>query len=154
LKHVLSVFLSAFASVLRIVPKNVFRVRRTAVLAIFSVATLPLAAHAQTSEWTWMDGSTTQGSIAGVYGTLGTAEAGNTPGSRSSSVTWTGQDGTFWLFGGVGTDANNAIGILNGWESGVGCGWSCCWQWRLPERGCSRPVAAEYPPSQRLRMPR
>ena len=49
----------------------------------------------------------------GVYGTLGTAAAGNTPGSRESTVTWTNQDGTLWLFGGNGSDANNVTGFLN-----------------------------------------
>jgi LysM repeat protein len=66
-----------------------------------------------TTEWAWMSGSSKQGSIAGVYGTLGSAAAGNTPGSRASTVTWTGQDGTLWLFGGTGSDANNVSGMLN-----------------------------------------
>jgi N-acetylneuraminic acid mutarotase len=75
-----------------------------------------------TTEWAWMSGSNTlppscpSGGICnwpGVYGTLGTAAAGNTPGSRASTVTWTNQDGTLWLFGGNGSDANNAPGFLN-----------------------------------------
>ncbi len=75
-----------------------------------------------TTEWAWMSGSNTlpnscpAGGICnwpGVYGTLGTAAAGNTPGSRASIVTWTNQDGTLWLFGGNGSDANNVPGILN-----------------------------------------
>ena len=75
-----------------------------------------------TTEWAWMSGSNTlpnscpAGGICnwpGVYGTLGTAAAGNTPGSRASIVTWTDQDGTLRLFGGNGSDANNVAGILN-----------------------------------------
>ncbi len=75
-----------------------------------------------TTEWAWMSGSNTlpdgcpAGGICnwpGVYGTLGTAAAGNTPGSRAATVTWTNQDGTLWLFGGNGSDANNVSGILN-----------------------------------------
>jgi N-acetylneuraminic acid mutarotase len=71
-----------------------------------------------TTEWAWMSGgnSCQVGSICnwpGVYGTLGTAAAGNTPGSRASTVTWTNQDGTLWLFGGNGSDANNVPGFLN-----------------------------------------
>jgi N-acetylneuraminic acid mutarotase len=75
-----------------------------------------------TTEWAWMSGSNTLpnscpgGGICnwpGVYGTLGTAAAGNTPGSRASTVTWTNQDGTLWLFGGNGSDANNVPGFLN-----------------------------------------
>jgi N-acetylneuraminic acid mutarotase len=75
-----------------------------------------------TAEWAWMSGSNSlppscaAGGICnwpGVYGTLGTAAAGNTPGSRASTVTWTNQDGTLWLFGGNGSDANNVGGFLN-----------------------------------------
>jgi N-acetylneuraminic acid mutarotase len=75
-----------------------------------------------TTEWAWMSGSNTlpnscpAGGICnwpGVYGTLGTAAAENTPGSRASTVTWTDRDGTLWLFGANGSDANNVPGILN-----------------------------------------
>jgi N-acetylneuraminic acid mutarotase len=75
-----------------------------------------------TAEWAWMSGSNSlppscaAGGICnwpGVYGTLGTAAAGNTSGSRASTVTWTNQDGTLWLFGGNGSDANNVGGFLN-----------------------------------------
>jgi N-acetylneuraminic acid mutarotase len=71
-----------------------------------------------TTEWAWMSGSNScqAGGTCnwpGVYGALGTAAAGNTPGSRASIVTWTNQDGTLWLFGGNGSDANNVPGILN-----------------------------------------
>jgi N-acetylneuraminic acid mutarotase len=71
-----------------------------------------------TNEWAWMSGSNScqAGGICnwpGVYGTLGTAAAGNTPGSRASIVTWTNQDGSLWLFGGNGSDANNMLGFLN-----------------------------------------
>jgi len=71
-----------------------------------------------TNEWAWMSGSNTcqVGNICnwpGVYGTLGLAATANTPGSRGWTVTWTNQDGTLWLFGGTGTDANNVLGSLN-----------------------------------------
>ena len=69
------------------------------------------------NEWAWMSGSNScQVGLCnwpGVYGTLGTPAAGNTPGSRELTVTWTNQDGTLWLFGGTGSDANNLIGFLN-----------------------------------------
>jgi hypothetical protein len=74
------------------------------------------------NEWAWISGGGTlpnscpAGDLCnwpGVYGTLGTPAAGNTPGSRASLVTWTDQDGTLWLFGGNGSDANNVPGILN-----------------------------------------
>jgi len=52
-----------------------------------------------TNEWTWMGGSSTPGQL-GVYGTLGKSAAGNTPGAREGAVSWTDNNGHFWLFGG------------------------------------------------------
>ena len=134
MKHVLSVFLSAFSSVLRIVPKTNFRVRSTAVLAIFSAAVLSLAAHAQTSEWTWMGGSSiiTEQSNGepgqpGVYGKQGQPSAANIPGGRLGAVSWTDKDGNFWLFGGGGLDSTETFGFLNDlWEFNPSTG---AWTW-------------------------
>ncbi|HEY2013235.1 MAG TPA: kelch repeat-containing protein [Bryobacteraceae bacterium] len=80
-------------------------------------------------EWTWMSGSNTvpyasgqsgqcvNSGSHGVYGTLGTPGSGNTPGSRSSAVSWTDAGGNLWLFGGYGVDANGDSGYLNDlWE--------------------------------------
>ncbi|MGD0348501.1 MAG: chitobiase/beta-hexosaminidase C-terminal domain-containing protein, partial [Terracidiphilus sp.] len=76
-----------------------------------------------TNQWTWMSGSTTLPCIAsgcfqtGVYGTLGTPAAGNVPGSRNSSSTWTDASGNLWLFDGFGYDSTSAYGALNElWE--------------------------------------
>jgi N-acetylneuraminic acid mutarotase len=71
-----------------------------------------------TNEWAWMDGSSTLPNPAlyglpGVYGTLGTAAAGNIPGTRASAVSWTDSNGNLWLFGGGGFDANGNMGNLN-----------------------------------------
>jgi Galactose oxidase, central domain/Kelch motif len=50
----------------------------------------------------------------GVYGTKGTAAAGNTPGGRQTAATWVDAAGNLWLFGGEGEDATGtANGILN-----------------------------------------
>jgi len=74
------------------------------------------------SEWAWMGGSsncTGSGSCEsrGIYGTLGSAEASNLPGSRDSSSTWGDSSGHLWLFGGEGEDANGTPGLLNDlWE--------------------------------------
>jgi N-acetylneuraminic acid mutarotase len=54
-----------------------------------------------TGLWTWMSGSNTQGAV-GVYGSLGTAAAGNVPGARYSAVSWIDGSGNLWLFGGYG----------------------------------------------------
>jgi len=70
----------------------------------------------QTNEWTWMGGSSTVGSSSGqpgVYGTLGTPAAGNTPGGRFEASCWTDSSGNLWLFGGVGIDADGNLGYPN-----------------------------------------
>ncbi len=67
-------------------------------------------------EWTWMGGSNSLGSagtIPGMYGTLGIAAAGNSPGGRTEATGWTDANGNFWLFGGSGSDAHEMIGHLN-----------------------------------------
>jgi N-acetylneuraminic acid mutarotase len=89
------------------------------------LAGLCLPAHAQTNEWTWMGGSSTVGSNCsqvgsmifcgplGVYGTLGIPAATNVPGGREGVVSWTDSSGNFWLFGGLGNDANGTFAWLN-----------------------------------------
>jgi N-acetylneuraminic acid mutarotase len=87
-----------------------------------------------TNEWTWVNGSnTTNGAFCdfnvpngdygtycgypGVYGTLGTASAGNNPGGRSGASAWIDVNGNFWLFGGMGFDANGNLNPMNDlWE--------------------------------------
>jgi hypothetical protein len=74
-----------------------------------------------TNEWTWMGGSSSMPSAgtgqSGVYGTLGTPAATNTPGARYLAASWTDPSGNFWLFGGFGYDANGHPGYLNDfWE--------------------------------------
>jgi hypothetical protein len=50
----------------------------------------------------------------GVYGTPGTAAAGNTPGGRQTAASWIDAAGNLWLFGGEGQDASGTPnGILN-----------------------------------------
>jgi len=67
-------------------------------------------------EWTWMDGSSTIDQ-PGMYGTQGTASAGNIPGSREQAFGWTDASGNFWLFGGNGFDSTGSYGFLNDlWE--------------------------------------
>jgi N-acetylneuraminic acid mutarotase len=70
-----------------------------------------------TNEWAWMGGSTTKFNQSGVYGTLGTAAAGNIPGSRKYAISWSDSNGNFWLFGGNGFDSAGSLGDLNDlWE--------------------------------------
>jgi Chitobiase/beta-hexosaminidase C-terminal domain/PASTA domain/Galactose oxidase, central domain len=82
-----------------------------------ALATALYAIHTPGSdEWAWISGSNAVGSV-GVYGTLGTPAAGNTPGDRDSASAWTDSSGHLWLFGGEGTDANQNYGYFNDlWE--------------------------------------
>jgi N-acetylneuraminic acid mutarotase len=62
--------------------------------------------------WTWVGGAAAA-NAAGVYGTQGIAAAGNVPGARGSSVSWTDGAGNFWLFGGTFVDVNGDLFFLN-----------------------------------------
>ena len=64
-----------------------------------------------TGNWVWVKGGQT--SQSGVYGTLGTAAAENTPGGRTGAVSWTDSAGALWLFGGRGYDSAARLGRLN-----------------------------------------
>src|SRR6185437_3598603 len=59
---------------------------------------------AKADQWTWVNGSQT-GNATGVYGTQGTPDAKNSPGSRQAAVAWTDGTGELWMFGGTGFDA-------------------------------------------------
>lgn len=65
-----------------------------------------------TLQWTWLSGNNAHGQ-SGTYGTKGTADAANVPGSRFMGVCWLDPDGTFWTFGGEGFDSDDARGVLN-----------------------------------------
>ncbi len=69
-----------------------------------------------TKQWTWLGGSNVV-NAAGVYGTLGTAAAGNVPGARYAASSWIDSSGNLWLFGGYGEDSTGTAGKLNDlWE--------------------------------------
>jgi N-acetylneuraminic acid mutarotase len=63
-------------------------------------------------QWTWISGANTD-NASGVYGTQGTAAAGNLPGARHAAISWIDSSGNLWLFGGVGADSTGAVGNLN-----------------------------------------
>jgi N-acetylneuraminic acid mutarotase len=65
-----------------------------------------------TGQWTWIGGANVE-NATGVYGTEGTAAAGDVPGARYSATTWIDSAGNMWLFGGVGYDSAGAVGNLN-----------------------------------------
>ena len=62
-------------------------------------------------QWTWMSGAEIV-SQPGTYGTMGTADASNVPGSRWGTVSWKDASGNFWLFGGNGYDSTRQSGGL------------------------------------------
>ena len=51
--------------------------------------------------WTWMGGNKNINST-GKYGSRGTPSIHNLPGARQNAVSWTDNQGNFWLFGGLG----------------------------------------------------
>lgn len=63
-------------------------------------------------EWTWVGGSDTP-NAAGVFGTLGTAAATNTPGALGAAFSWKDTSGNVWIFGGYGYDSAGGEGWLN-----------------------------------------
>lgn len=76
--------------------------------------------------WSWQSGSSTPNAL-GVYGTMGTPAAANTPGARNSSMGWTDATGNIWLFGGDGYAAAGTVGVLNDlWEFNTTNG---LWTW-------------------------
>ena len=65
-----------------------------------------------TGLWTWISGGS-GGNASGVYGTQGTASAGNVPGARYSANSWIDSSGNLSLFGGYGYDSAGGLGALN-----------------------------------------
>jgi len=63
-------------------------------------------------QWTWVGGPDVAGEI-GVYGTKGQPSASNIPGARESALSWKDSSGAFWMFGGIGFDAQGNEAELN-----------------------------------------
>lgn len=63
-------------------------------------------------EWAWIAGSSVDADTSGTYGVRGTPSVNNIPGARMQAATWTGNDGTMWLYGGQGI-ADGGQGVLN-----------------------------------------
>jgi N-acetylneuraminic acid mutarotase len=103
---------------------------------------------AVTGQWMWRGGSDSVGAT-GIYGSLGTSAATNTPGARRRASTWTDANGNFWLFGGDGTAATAGItGMLDDvWEyvppaSGAQNNAPGVWTWVAGSSGVG--AAASY----------
>ncbi|MGC1462912.1 MAG: kelch repeat-containing protein [Terracidiphilus sp.] len=126
---------SSCSSIIDALPKNAKSLLLSQVIGpitivgFLALVSLCQAASAQTNEWEWMKGNepsmclpmsyggcTGVGEL-GVYGTLGVPAAGNTPGGRSSPVTWTDKNDNLWLFSGDGFDSAGNNAFLNDlWE--------------------------------------
>jgi hypothetical protein len=75
------------------------------------------------TNWTWVSGSNSYNQN-GVYGTKGTPDPANVPGSRSEAVSWRDVSGNFWLFGGSGYAASGGSGNLNDLWKWDGTNWT------------------------------
>jgi hypothetical protein len=75
------------------------------------------------TNWTWMSGDNVTNQN-GVYGTKGTPDLGNVPGSRAYAVSWTDLSGSMWLFGGYGYPASGTYGYLNDLWRWDGAEWT------------------------------
>jgi hypothetical protein len=67
------------------------------------------------AQWTWLGGSSS-GTQGGTYGTQGTPAAGNTPGGRYGSTSFTDASGNFWLFGGITAPTTTANSFNDLWK--------------------------------------
>ena len=81
---------------------------RKQLLALFSVFIVSINAQ----DYMWIKGPNT-GSVAGYYGTKGTATITNNPGGRSGAASWTDNNGNYWMFGGDGFDFFANQGLLS-----------------------------------------
>jgi len=80
-----------------------------------------------TATWTLVSGSTTANQN-GVYGTLGTAAAGNVPGGRQTAVLWVDGTGKIWLFGGFGLDSKGTSGTTQTGSTQIGSVLNDLWK--------------------------
>lgn len=84
-------------------------------LHLFAVALITLAGFSglNAQDFTWIRGSSSNGSITGVYGTQGVPSGANDPGTRHGAATWVDTAGNLWLFGGEGFSSVNSYSMLN-----------------------------------------
>jgi hypothetical protein len=73
------------------------------------------------NQWTWISGPAVPANSNVYYGTQGIGTPLTTPGVRFYSVSWTGNDGNFWLFGGRSGDYRNDLWKYTGNCIGPNC---------------------------------
>ena len=126
MRHPVSALHAFFQNLFREIAITVDGAAGSGFAAVLCVGVLLLgavcpAADAQTGEWAWMGGQSAapglDSIVPGVYGTLGVPAAGNAPGSRWQSVSWTDSSGNLWLFGGGIQDSHGDQGYFSDlWE--------------------------------------
>ena len=94
---------------------------------------LPVMSVKSIGKWAWMGGANTSyyapgSDYAAVYGTRGVPDAANHPGPREWASGWAGEDGSFWLFGGMGPDSSGSQwgGLNDLWQYDPSTG---AWAW-------------------------
>ena len=85
-----------------------------------------------TKQWTWIGGDSTY-LQASVYGTKGTAGAGNKPGARQGAVSWNDGTGNVWVFGGYLEGSKSCLNDL--WKYNVS---GNTWTWISGDSGINK----------------
>jgi hypothetical protein len=89
---------------------------------------------ASTNQWTWVAGPTV-GNQGATYGTLGAANAANTPSGRYVATGWADSSGNLWLFGGdqattTSTGGTNSSTPMNDfWKFSTSGSTANQWTW-------------------------
>lgn len=79
-----------------------------------------------TMQWTWMGGSFSVND-PGEFGTQGVPSLNNIPRPRQNAASWTGSDGTLWLFGGGNLEPGYGFAYINDlWKYNIATGE---WTW-------------------------
>lgn len=76
------------------------------------------------NDWTWIAGNDVGFQQGGTYGTQGTTDAANTPGSRESFAYAVDSNDNLWVFGGDGHDSSDSRGYLNDLWRFDGTNWT------------------------------
>lgn len=74
--------------------------------------TMSICGSSQTAQFAWMAGSTFSNSV-GSWGTKGVSSSTNAVSSREEAISWTDNNGNFWIFGGNGIASTSNLGRLS-----------------------------------------
>ena len=98
--------------------------KRIAAFAGLALAALSSPSFSQTGNWSYVSGSgglyyepgegAAYDEWPASYGVLGVPSGANSPGSLDNAAAWTGKDGNFWLFGGMGFQGSEVEWVYGG----------------------------------------